>query len=204
MQMDSLSIIPRRQPTGPMGYLNYPAEIMNKIYEELFVDDNHILLFLCSTDPALRAINLKRSVDETQTDSGHLHWSQLYDPRYYVDSNGRYAQILRVCQKIWLEGSPVLYGNLKMAMRHTPRTDPCIEQFFKRNAPYVLAWAKIVNPESDLPWDKEIKGWKLFNVFHWGAAHPSQNWELDRATLRRIRDNTQMQKGENRVRSFSI
>lgn len=44
--MDDFSILPRRQPTRPMGYLKCPPKILNKIYHGLSVDDSQILLFL--------------------------------------------------------------------------------------------------------------------------------------------------------------
>lgn len=50
--------VPRRS-NGFLGYLNYPPEIM-KIYEHLFIDNSHILVFLCSSHPRLRQINLRR------------------------------------------------------------------------------------------------------------------------------------------------
>ena len=53
-EMENSHITPRRTPTGPMGYLNYPPEILNKIYHEVLVDDRQILAFLCSPDPAFR------------------------------------------------------------------------------------------------------------------------------------------------------
>ncbi|KIW97002.1 uncharacterized protein Z519_02393 [Cladophialophora bantiana CBS 173.52] len=202
--MDDLPIIKPRDTTGPMGFLNYPPEIMNMIYDELFVDDHQILCFLCSPDPALSTIGLKQVVNRPQVSSTEdLDWSQLYDSRYYVDSHGLSAQFLRVCKRIWSEGSTVLYGSLNIAMRWTPKPDPCLGRFFKRNTKLVLATANVIYPRS-AAWAMLTKDYS-FNILHWGLAHPAENWDLDRQTLRRIREERLFERGRRslRVRSRS-
>jgi hypothetical protein len=153
-EMDTLPTIRPRTPTGPLGYLNYPPEIMNRIYREVLVDESEVLAFLCSPDPSFNFIGLKRAAADHQSPrSDPLDWPELYDARYYTDSNGRSAQFLRVCRKIQSEATPVLYGNLTIAMRWTPRhPDPCVSRFFKRNAAYVVAHAKFVYPKYTRPW----------------------------------------------------
>ena len=124
--MDSLPILRPREPTGPLGYLNYPPEILNRLYQEVLVDDSQILAFLCSPDPAFRFIGLKQMADRHQSGSqGHLDWPNFYDTRYYVGGSGLSAHFLRVCKKIWLEGSPVLYGNLTIAVSTLLPTTHC-------------------------------------------------------------------------------
>ncbi|OAP57013.1 hypothetical protein AYL99_09125 [Fonsecaea erecta] len=187
--MDGLPTSSPCTPTGPMGSLNYPPEILNQIYHELFVDDNQVLCFLCSTDPAYQTIDLKQAVNGHQASSvGELHWADLYDDRYYVHSSGLSAQFLRVCKRIWREGTGVLYGNLTIALRWTPKPDPCFSPFFKRNTPYVLAWARVVYPRSNesLLYFDNAHG--LLHLLHWGVTHPSESWELDRPTFRQIRE----------------
>lgn len=128
--MDDFPLVRRRQPSGALGYLNYPPEILNIIYQELFVNDNEILVFLCSSDPQLNDISLKRSTGlPPKTAKGGISWSHLLDDQYFVESNGRSAQFLRVCKQVWLEGSPVLYGNLNIAMRWVPWKEPCVDNF---------------------------------------------------------------------------
>ncbi|EXJ62745.1 hypothetical protein A1O7_03183, partial [Cladophialophora yegresii CBS 114405] len=146
--MDHLPIVRPRTPTGPLGYLNFPPEIMNKIYREVFVDNSQVLAFLCSSDSACQSFHLGQAVAAHQSPRhDQLDWTQLYDDRYYITSSGLSAQFLRVCRRIWSEGSPVLYGNITIAMRCTPvQLDPCLPRFFRRNTTYVLAWAHFVYP----------------------------------------------------------
>lgn len=166
--MSSPSAGPCRCSTGPLGFLNYPPEIMNKVYECLFVDNSHILVFLCSSDPRLRQIYLKRSINQLGH-STELQWPHLYNSRYYVDANGRSGQFLRVCKKICFDGSPVLYRNLRIAMRPSPGPDPCLLECFQSNSAYILAWAEIITLENDLPLANNIKGWSLYSLHHFGA-----------------------------------
>jgi hypothetical protein len=148
-----------------MGFLNYPPEIMNQIYHELFVDQTQILVFLCSTNPLLRRVTLKQSTDPHKGSADNLHWSDLYDSPHYTDSTtGRSAQFLRVCRKFRDEGAPVLYGNLKIAMRRSPAWCPCLHQYFRGNAKFILPWADIVYPKTS------GGGWTL-TLFDWGATH---------------------------------
>jgi len=149
--MDDLPVLRPRTPTGPMGFLNYPPEILNKIYQEVLIDDTQVLTFLCSPDPVFRFLTLKRLVNSHLVRAyDRLQWEQLYDARYYATSRGLSAQFLRVCKKTWFEATPVLYGNLMIAMRWTPRQpDPCLGRFFKSNTPFVFAWAKFVYPRSE-------------------------------------------------------
>ncbi|KIW27059.1 uncharacterized protein PV07_06839 [Cladophialophora immunda] len=199
--MDDLPIMSPRTPTGPMGCLNYPPEILNQIYHELFVDDSQVLCFLCSTDPALHTIDLKQAVNTSQTSSTcDLDWTHLYDARYYVDSKGLSAQFLRVCKRIWRAGTGVLYGNLTIAMRWTPKPDPCLGPFFRRNTQYVLACAKVIYPRSSEPWPIVSKERNPFNILHWGVAHPSESWELDRQTMRRVREKRLSETGRRSLR----
>ncbi|KIX98049.1 uncharacterized protein Z520_06128 [Fonsecaea multimorphosa CBS 102226] len=200
--MDALPINRPRTATGPMGCLNYPPEIMNQIYRELLVDDSQVLCFLCSTDPAFQTIGLKQAVNPRPTSStGELDWAHLYDTRYYVDSNGLSAQFLRVCKRIWREGSAVLYGNLTIAMRWTPKPDPCLGPFFKRNTHHVLTWAKVVYPRSSDPLPLVGKGSSPWHLLHWGATHPTESWDLDRQTLRRIREKRLSETGRRTLRT---
>ncbi|KAK5065067.1 hypothetical protein LTR84_000902 [Exophiala bonariae] len=134
--------IPKRQPNGPLGFLNYPPEIMNNIYQHLLVDHDQVLALLCSTNARLRQLNLKRRIHKLNQPQDQVEWSHLFDSHYYVDSTGLSAQFLRVCKRFWLEGSPVLYGNLTIAMRPSNRPDPCHTKQFPKNSPYILAWAK--------------------------------------------------------------
>ncbi|KIW75775.1 hypothetical protein Z517_10518 [Fonsecaea pedrosoi CBS 271.37] len=207
--MDDLPILPRRTPIDSMGYLNYPAEILNQIYRMVLVDKRQILCFLCSTDPAFQAIVLKHAVDwPPGLHIGVLDWTHLFDERYFVTSSGLSTQFLRVCKKIWREGSSVLYGNLKIAMRWTPTLDPCLDSFFKHNIQYVLAWADVVYPSSCELWPTLSKSWKPFDLLHWGFAHPTESWETDRSTLRRMREQRLSETGRRgqraRIRSANF
>ncbi|EXJ80338.1 hypothetical protein A1O1_08482 [Capronia coronata CBS 617.96] len=162
--MDHLPFFEPRRPTGPMGFLNYPAEIMNRIYHELFVDDSHVLLCLFPTNPTLRSVTPKQSFSDASMPADDMYWSRLLNGRYYADSNGRSAQFLRVCRKVWLEGTPVLYGNLALAMRTIANPDACIKHTFRRNARYILASAKVMYPSYHRPSSHSTEGWKLIRV----------------------------------------
>ena len=185
--MDPYAITCRRTPDCSMGYLNYPPEIMNQIYQEVLVDHSQVLSFLCSPDPAFRHLDLKKAVTGNQN-TKDLDWTKLYDLRYYINSTGLSAQFLRVCKGIWLGASPILYGNLTIAMRCTPKhPDPCLRTFFKRNTPYVLAWAKFIFPRIYAPWPTQLKGY-ILELLHWGATHPAnEDLEVSIKVLRTIR-----------------
>lgn len=73
LAMDSLPFTEWRRPTGPMGYLNYPPEIMNQIYRELFVDDSHILLFLFPMEPFSRTVILKKTISNRSVEPDDLY-----------------------------------------------------------------------------------------------------------------------------------
>lgn len=156
--MDDLPILRPRTTKGPLGYLNYPPEIMNQIYHEVLVDDKQVLAFLCSPDPGYRSIILKKAVSENEN-TQDLDWQRLHDELYYTDSDGLSAQFLRTCKKIWSEAPPVLYGNLNIAMRWTPvQPDPCLKKFFKCNTACVLAWAQFRFPRILVPWPDQKMG----------------------------------------------
>ena len=196
--MDDVPIIRPRTPTGPMGYLNYPPEIMNRIYQEIFIDPRQVLAFLCSPDPAFNFIGLKTAVADHQSPRNDpIEWPQLYDARYYTDGGGLSAQFLSVCKKIWSEASPVLYGNLTIAMRWAPRyPDPCVFRFFKDYAPYVLEWAKLIHPQSPRPSynhssieNKDFVG----RLMHWGVTHDHYEYDTRSEILRQLgRDRIEM------------
>lgn len=149
-RMSALPNCLRRHPVGPLGFLNYPPEIMNQIYQYLLVDRDQILVFLCSTDVRLRQLNLKRCINRLSRPTNQVQWSHVFDSRYYADSTGVSAQFLRVCKKIWLEGCPILYGNLTIAMRPSPGPDPCLVEHFHENSAYILAWANKITLQMDL------------------------------------------------------
>lgn len=159
IKMAAPTYIPCRQPIGPLGFLNYPPEIMNCIYQHLLVDHDQVLVFLCSINMNLRRVNLKRCVCKLNQPKGQVEWSHLFDSRFYVDSTGLSAQFLRVCKRFWLEGSPVLYGNLNIAMRPSKRPDPCLAEHFPQNLPYILAWANKITLQIDLPSAIRYAGW---------------------------------------------
>jgi hypothetical protein len=165
-----------------LGYLNFPPEIMNQIYREVFVDDSQILAFLCSSDSTFQFLSLKQAVAAHQSPRhDQLDWTQLYDVRYYTNSIGLSAQFLRVCRKVWSEGSPVLYGNITVAVRFTPvRLDPCLPRFFKRNTPYVLARAHFVYPRFAEP---------VNCLMHWGITHMIREADTREGTLEELRAN---------------
>jgi hypothetical protein len=189
--MDHLPIVRPRTPTGPLGYLNFPPEIMNQIYREVFVDNSQILAFLCSSDSTFQFLSLKQAVAAHQSPRhDQLDWTQLYDVRYYTNSIGLSAQFLRVCRKVWSEGSPVLYGNITVAVRFTPvRLDPCLPRFFKRNTPYVLARAHFVYPRFAEP---------VNCLMHWGITHTIREADTREGTLEELRANgKEMQRCRN-------
>ena len=226
-KMDVLPFVRPRTTDGLLGYLNYPPEIMNKIYHELHVDNSQIFVFLCSSDPQHCILGLKRAVALHQ--SPHydlLEWAQLFDERYYTSSNGISGQFLRVCRKICLEGSPVLYGNLTVAMRrdmrwvtryglhwnsrcgriqpdgqhvgqHAPPPDPCISRFFRRNTPFLAAWAAFVYPKHVAPLSTPgPNGDSIWShILHWGMNH----WTAPKDSRERIlqRLHTDMSKREH-------
>lgn len=164
--MASLPAIPRRSPAGPLGYLNYPPEIMKLVYEYVFINHSDILVFLYSSHPRRCQIDLKRSVNNSDQPSTELRWSHFYDSRCYVDSNGKSGQFLRVCKKVWLEGTPVLYGNLRIAVRPSPALDPCLVEHFKSNSAYILPLAKIIPIENESPFTDQMSPWVLLNLHH--------------------------------------
>ena len=91
---------------------------MNRIFHKVLVDDSQIFAFLCSVHPQYRIVGLKQAVAAFQSPRHDpLDWIQLEDARFYIDSRGLSAQFLRVCKNICSEASPVLYGNLTIAMR---------------------------------------------------------------------------------------
>ncbi|KAJ9612294.1 hypothetical protein H2200_003891 [Cladophialophora chaetospira] len=212
--MDKLPIIRPRTPDGPMGYLNYPPEIMNQIYHEILVDDSQIFSFLCSSDPKYRLIGLKQAVAAYQSPRfDRLDWRHLFDARYYTESRGLSAQLLRVCKKIWSEATAVLYGNLTIAMRwdvrqelsydtfwYDPRQrgmpeyvdgippDPCIKRFFKRNAVFVIASAAFVFPKLEGPLYTRIPGGTAYwvDAVHWGMTHQTGQADPREHVLRRL------------------
>lgn len=199
-----------RTTDGPLGYLNYPPEIMNKIYQNLFVDNSQSLAFLCSSDPQHRIIGLRRAVTSHQCPRYDcLEWTNLFDERYYTTSSGLSGQFLRVCRKIWFEASPMLYGNLTIAMRwdmrwisrlcqHQPDVqrvsqlavppDPCIRRFFRRNTPYVVAWAAFVypNPGMDFSALSPNEDLTWCHVLHWGMTHRSAQRDPREQILQRL------------------
>jgi len=167
--MDSPPAIPQRNVAGPLGYLNFPPEVMKLIYQYAFINDRDILVFLYSGHPHLRQIDLKRSVNSNTDHSSpsKLRWSRLYDPRYYEDSNGKSGQFLRVCRKIWLEGAPVLYGNLQIAVQPpSALLASCLVAQFNSNSAYILPWAKIVQVENEPPFADRITPWVMLNLHH--------------------------------------
>ncbi|KAL6245100.1 hypothetical protein RBB50_007875 [Rhinocladiella similis] len=115
--------IERRRPRGTMGYLNYPPEILDKIYREIFVDLREILVFFCSTDPLVEDIRLKRFIRDAVpwlTPNKVPAWSDFDNELLFIESTGLSAQFLRVCKQVWEEGRRVLYGSLRWAVRWTP------------------------------------------------------------------------------------
>lgn len=163
--MDGLPFIPPRRPTGPMGFLNYPPEILSKIYMSIFNDPDQILVFLCSTSSLLQRRVLKRFPNgrSTLSNSPDIYWNDL---RSFVDGTGLSSQLLRVCRKIWSEGTPVLYGNLKIAVRQGPQPDPCIFAYFQRNVRHVLASARFITIRTHLPMVNETMDLYLYRIFH--------------------------------------
>ncbi|KAL2393242.1 hypothetical protein ABEF95_003082 [Exophiala dermatitidis] len=200
--MEPFPHVQQSRTSGPMGFLNYPAEIMNRIYHELFIDHSHVLLFLCRYDLVFRNAKLKQLVPDKCSEIDDLYWSRLLDTQSYTENPGKSAQFLRVCKKIWLEGTPVLYGNVTIAMQTKDHPELRISEFFGNNAKYVLAWAKVLFPRQDPPVNSHLRGWRPTRMKN---QRGRETRSVD-AHLRngRVLSRTSVRMGVSKKRSFSF
>ena len=104
----------------------------------------------------------------------------------------------------------MLYANLNIAVRWTPKADPCLYDFFASNTYWVLRWATFVYPKYDRPFFSPTSINDPDSAFgerllHWGFTHP-QKRELgtDVESVRRMQADIIRRSQGMKRRAFSF